>query len=215
MIFIYAMVAVWHLAASSPLLFGVFCGYRYRNRRFSSRWLIVMLLAASVASLVILFASPSLLSMKYSNILLLLGGIVTGAIGLGFWIRRFRMVSLVWLIAGIAIAELAILAAVDHRFRIVVQNLDGVAVDVRDSEMALGHAGSSWGASFIDIREGTKLGEGEYYFGLLLWLQRKDEWTFCGYFHDSYGNRLGDLEWKSARWEEWPKHVIVDQNFEK
>ncbi|MDB4645856.1 hypothetical protein OAF32_02830, partial [Akkermansiaceae bacterium] len=64
--------------------------------------------------------------MKYSNILLLLGGIVTGAIGLGFWIRRFRMVSLVWLIAGIAIAELAILAAVDHRFRIVVQNSDGV-----------------------------------------------------------------------------------------
>ena len=119
-----------------------------------------MLLAASVASLVILFASPSLLSMKYSNILLLLGGIVTGAIGLGFWIRRFRMVSLVWLIAGIAIAELAILAAVDHRFRIVVQNSDGVAVDVRDSEMALGHAGSSWGASFIDIREGTKLGKG-------------------------------------------------------
>jgi len=211
MILIYVIVGIWYLVSSLPLLFGVYCGFRYRNGRTASSRLVVMLLAAAAAGLVVLFTSPSFLSMKISNILLLLGSIVASAIGLGFCIRRFRLV----LIAGVAIAELAILAAVDHRFRIVVQDPDGIAVGVRDSEMALGHAGSSWGASFIDIHEGTRLGKGEYYFGLLTWLKWKDKWTFCSYFNDSNGNRLGDLEWKSARWSEWPKHVVVNQNVGK
>lgn len=76
--------------------------------------------------------------------------------------------------------------------------------------MALGHAGSSWGASFSDIQEGAKLGEGEYYFGLLTRLKWMDEWAFCSYFYASDRNRLGDLEWKSARRSEWPKHVVVN-----
>ena len=211
MLLINFILGLWYLVASLPLLLGIFCGYKYRDRATVSSWLVVMLIAASVVSLVILFASPSFLSIRNSNILLLLGSVVTSSIGLGFLIRRFRLV----LMAGVAIAELAILAAVDHRFRIVVRDSDGVAVGVRDSEMALGHAGSSWGASFIDIQQGTKLEKGEYYFGFLTWLIWKDEWTFCSYFYDSNGNRLGDLEGQSARWSEWPKHVIVNQNVQE
>ena len=211
MLLIEFIFGLWYLAASFPLLLGVFCGYRYRNRTTVSGWLVVVLIATAVVNIVILFASPSFLSMRNSNILLLVGSVVASSIGLGFLIRRFRLV----LMAGVAMAELAILAAVDHRFRIVVRNSGGVAVDVRDGEMALGHAGSSWGASFIDIKQGAKLGKGEYYFGLLTWLKWKDEWTFCGNFYDSNGNRLGDLEWKSAGWSEWPKHVIVNQNVQE
>ena len=211
MILIYAVIAFINIVASLPLLLGIICGYKYRNCRETSGRLIGKLLIVSVASLVGLFNFPAWLSMQSSNVLLLLGSIVTSVVGLAFWIRRFRFVSLIWLIPGIAMAELAILAVVDHRFRIVVQNTNGVPVDVQDHEMALGHAWSSFGASGITIRKSSKLGKGEYYFGLLLWLQLKDEWKFCGVFSDVNGHYLGNLEWKSAKWSEWPKHVIVNQ----
>ena len=212
MILIYAVIAIINIAASLPLLLAILCGYKYRNCRETSGRLIGILLLTSASSLVGLFNFPAWLSMQSSNILLLLGGVATSVVGLAFWIRRFRSVSPMWLIPAIAMAELALLAAVDYRFRIVVQNADGVAVDVQDDEMALGHAWSSWGASGITIRKGTKLRKGEYHFGLLVWLQLKDEWKFCGVFSDINGKYLGSLEWISAKLAEWPKHVIVNQN---
>jgi hypothetical protein len=214
MIVIHTVVAILNLVASLPLLLGIFCGYKYRNCRETSGRLIGVLLLASVASLVGLFSLPAgfWFPMKSINVLLLLGVVATSVVGLTFWIRRFRFVSLVWLIPGIAMAELAILVVVDNRFRIVVQNTEGVAIDVQDDEMALGYSWSSFGASGLSIRKGSKLGKGEYYFGLLVWLQHKDEWMFCGMFSDLNGNYLGNLEWKSAKWAEWPKHVIVNQN---
>ncbi|MGJ8695684.1 MAG: hypothetical protein ACSHYF_05155 [Verrucomicrobiaceae bacterium] len=213
--FVDVLVAIWHVAVSFPLAVGIFCLFWYRDRRVVSSWLIVLLLAVSVASLVILFELPYSLTMYSSNILLLVGGVVTSVVGLGLWIRRFLSGSLLWLMPSIAIAELAVLAAVDYRFRIILQDPGGEAVDLGDGEMAIGYAGSSWGASFINIREGTLLGKGEYYFGLLLWLQHKDEWTFCGRFSDSSGNLHGDLEWKPAKWSEWPQHVIMHQKVER
>ena len=137
--------------------------------------------------------------------------VATRVVVLTFWFGRFRFLALVWLIPGIAMAELAILVVVDNRFRIVVQNTEGVAIDVQDDEMALGYSWSSFGASGVSIRKGSTLGKGEYYFGLLVWLNHKDKWMFCGTFSDLNGNYLGNLDWKSANWAYWPKHSMWDQ----
>lgn len=210
MILIYTIVVIWHLVASLPLLFGLVSGYKYRSCGTPSGRLIGMLFGTSAVSLVILFTCPALFSAKSSNVLLLLGSVVTSAMGLAFGIRRFCAVSLVLLIASIVMVEFAILAVVDHRFRIVVQDQDGMPVDIKESEMALYHAPTLFGATGIYSREGIKLEKGKIYFGLSVWLQNKDKWMFCGDFHDSEGHELGDLDWKHAKWSEWPKLVIVE-----
>jgi hypothetical protein len=202
------------MVASLPLMLGIICGFKYRNCHETSSRLSGILLIVSVVNLVCLFNLSGWLSIKSVNIVIILGIIVTSIVGLAFWIRRFRSVSLIWLLPALSMGEIAILAAVDNRFRIVVQNTEGVAVDVKDDEMALGHAWSVWGASGYSTREGAKLGKGEYYFGLLLWLQLKDKWQFCGEFYDPNGKELGNLEWKPAKLSEWPKYVILDQNSE-
>ena len=212
-----AFLTVIYLIASIPLLFGTVCGFRYRSRRGVSNKVLGMLLATSVLSLIAISCWPAIFSTKTSNVLLLLGAILNSVLFLAFSIRKLSTLnwSLRWVMAGLTVVELAILAAVDHRFRIVVRNSDGMPVDVSDSDMVLGHAGSSFGASFIEIRKSTRVGKGEYYFGLLLWLKRKSDYTFCGEFHDSNGNLIGDLEFQRAEWSEWPKYVVVNQNAER
>ena len=92
---------------------------------------------------------------------------MTSGLGLAFLIRRFRAVPIVLLIAIIGVSELAIWATVDHQFRIVVQDQNGMPVDIEASQMALHfHPTSTYGKYYV--REGRKLNEGEFYFGLLL-----------------------------------------------
>jgi len=194
-----------YLVASSPLVIGLFSLYRYRRCGNPSGRLIGLLCVASAGSMYVLCTWPGL-EMEYSA-LLLSGSIVCCAIGLSFWIRRYRVVSIVLVAVGIFIVELAILAWIDVRFRVVVMDRDGMPVKAGD--IALHHPPESYFQAYRQV-DGIRIGKGTIYFGILRWLEYKERWTFSGRFGGPDGHYLGDLKWEHAKWSEWPKYVTVN-----
>lgn len=168
-----------------------------------------MLFATTAGSLVLLLSWPKFFVISTCNILLLWGIFVTSVTGLTILIFRMIKISPVFLIISLGAAELTLLDKIDSQFRIVVQDVDGKPVDIEAREMALHNHPSSYLDNYY-WKEGIKEGDGEFYFGLLVWLRNKGDWRFPGKFHDPDRNLLGDLEWTPAKWSEWPKRVIVE-----
>lgn len=96
----------------------------------------------------------------------------------------------------------------DLRFSVIVVDSNGQPIEVQSSAVALHRPNYHYFQNYI-THEGHRLATGRIYFGLLTWLQCKDDWTFPGSFEDKNGRYLGNLKWKRARWWEWPKVVVV------
>jgi hypothetical protein len=200
------LLMISYLAASLPLVIGLISAYRYRSSDNPSARLIGTLCATSAGSVIVLFTCPYL-DPTYSA-LLLSGTVVTGAMGLALWIRRFRSLSPALVAVGIGVIEFAVWGWVDFRFRVVVQDRDGKPVEIQDGSIDLRHPPETYLGSY-QSGKGVRLKKGIIYFGFLQWLEHKDHWTFSGGFCDQNGHFLGDLEWKNAKWSEWPKYIVV------
>lgn len=199
---------ILYVTASLPMLFGALCVYKYFRHGTSVYKLVTNLFVSTMAGLVLLCAWPDFLVVRLCNILLIAGILVTSVAGFSIGISRVFAIPPIFLVIFFGVAELSYLATIDARFRIVVQDVDGNPVDIEAGEMALHNHPSSYFDAYYFV-EGVKKGEGEFYFGLLRWLQNKGDWKFPEEFHDPDGNLLGDLNWKPAKWSEWPQRVIV------
>lgn len=166
-----------------------------------------MMCCITIGCAVVLYYVPSF--PIFVSILIITGMMLCGMFGVASILSRSRGVKFSTAFLVSAVAALLLILWIDLRFRVVVQDSQGRAVDVREEYVSLRHPPESYFQSYVHA-EGFRLKKGTVYFGFIRWLQFKDRWTFSGAISNRDGRFVGDLKWESACWSQWPKVVTAE-----
>ena len=98
----------------------------------------------------------------------------------------------------------------DLRFCIIVKDSNGERQEVNPEYLFLHRPNRSYFQEYI-YAKGHSIGKGCIYFGLVQWLQCKETWIFPSGVSSPKGRNVKDLNWKPAKWSEWPKIVILTE----
>ncbi len=98
----------------------------------------------------------------------------------------------------------------DLRFCIIVKDADGERQEVNPEYLSLHRPNRELFQDYI-YAKGHSIGKGCIYFGLVQWLQCKETWIFPSCVSSPKGRNDKDLNWKPAKWSEWPKIVILTE----
>lgn len=207
MIKFYSIAILSIIVTLSPLCLGILACFRFRNSEAQPRWLAPTMCCVTIGCAVVLYYVPSL--PIFVSILIVSGMMLCGMFGVASILRRNRGIRFSTAFLVSAVAALLLILWIDLRFRVVVQDSQGRAVDVREEYISLRHPPDSYLQSYVEAK-GLRLKKGTVYFGFIRWLQYKGQWTFSGAISDRDGRFVGDLKWETARWSQWPKVVIAE-----
>lgn len=207
MIKFYSLAILSIVVTLSPMCLGILASFRFWNREAQPRWVAPMMGVITIGYAVVLYCVPSLPVLV--SILIVSGMILCGVIGFASILRRSRWIRSSRAFPVSAVMVLLLVLWIDLRFRVVVKDPQGRAVDVREEDVSLHHPPESYFQNYVEVK-GLKLKKGTVHFGFIRWLQYKDRWTFSGSIGDRDGRLVGDLKWESARWSQWPKVVIAE-----
>jgi hypothetical protein len=188
-------------------MLGIVVYFKFRHGEVPPLWLRHVVSCVAIVSLALLFYIPGLPSLVSG--LIISGTILCGLLGATWSICGITGAFFSKSFAVLALSLVPFILWIDLRFCVVVQDRDGRPVDPQMGSIELHRPNRSYFQSYI-YGKGLRVKKGITYFGLLKWLQHKEEWIFSGAFFDKDGRTLGDLEWKPARWSEWPKVVITN-----
>lgn len=207
MIGFHSLAILSVIAMLGPLCIGVLACFKFRDREAQPRWLAALMCCITGGCAVVLHYVPSLPVLV--SILIISGMMLCGVFGVASILCRIRGIKFPAALLVSAVGALPLILWIDLRFRVVVQDSEGRAVDVREEYISLRHSPESYLQSYVEAK-GLSLKKGTVYFGLIRWLQFKDRWTFSGAISDRDGRFVGDLKWESARWSQWPKVVTAE-----
>ena len=207
MIEFYSIAILLIIVTLSPLCLGILACFSFRNSEAQPRWLAPMMCCVTIGCAVVLYYVPSL--PIFVSILIVSGMMLCGMFGVASILRRSRGIRFSTAFLLSAVAALLLILWVDLRFRVVVQDSKGRAVEVREEYISIHYPPKSYFQSYVRAK-GLRLKKGTVYFGFIRWLQFKDQWTFSGAISDRDGRFVGDLKWESARWSQWPKVVTAE-----
>jgi hypothetical protein len=202
MIQFYSLIIVSIVVTLGPLCFGILACSKFRNQESQPRLLAPLMGCITIGCAVILYYVPSFPILV--SISIVSGTMICGIFAVASILCGIRKIEFPKALLVSAIALLPLVLWIDLRFRVVVRDSEGRAIEVRNGSVSLHHPPESYFQSYVDAK-GLRLKKGTVYFGLIRWLQYKDRWSFPGTISDRDGKSVGDLKWESARWSQWPK----------